>query len=69
MEKEIYNELVSSISRELIKASTHLEDSLVDAIKEMKISYEHALAQSHKDSLEYKQEEASLLVLTMILKT
>jgi len=68
METKIYNELVSSISRELIKASTHLEDSLVDALKEMKISYEHALAQSHKDSREYKQEEASLLVLTMILK-
>lgn len=68
MEEKIYDTLVSSITRELIKASTHLEDSLVEAIKEMKRTYEKAVEQSEPSSKEYKQQEASLLVLTMILK-
>lgn len=68
MERNKYEVLVSSISKELIKASRHLEDSLVEAIKEMKRVYEQKVEMSEKNSHESKQLEASSLVLTMTLK-
>ncbi|NCB01010.1 MAG: fumarate hydratase, partial [Spirochaetia bacterium] len=68
MNQKIYSELVSSIQNALILASTQLEKPLLQALVSMKDSYSEALKRSEKESKESKQLEASLLVLTMILK-
>ncbi len=63
-----YDALVESVKSGLIKASSHLEPSLMDSLSSMKNSYEKSLRTTVPDSKEYEQQKASLLVLTMILK-
>jgi fumarate hydratase subunit alpha len=67
--KEINADSIQNeITRQLIKASTTLEPSLMKALQAMKAEYEGFLEQEEIGTVRYQQLHASHMVLSMILE-